>query len=203
MKSKEQKMKETLLCGLAGFNNIESQEAEGQKEFCQESLMPKKNNSYGIQDDILTQYKKLGIEIIGDHDELFYKVKLPKGWKRIPTEHSMWNKLIDEQGRQRALIFYKAAFYDERSHFCISCRFTIRINNDYYEHKVEKYNDDMKYWGELLDGEKVIYTTPKIFSEFKFENPIEKQLTAQTKGWCQDHQIQIDNPYANWDLIIN
>jgi hypothetical protein len=202
MKSKEQKMKETLLCGLVGFNNIESQEAKGQKEFCQESLMPKTNNSYGIQDDLLTQYKKLGIEIIGDHNELFYKVKLPKGWKRIPTEHSMWNKLIDEHSRERGLIFYKAAFYDENSHFSITNRFTIKMNSSYYEHKTDHFNDDMDYWYEVLDGDKVVWATQKIFVKYTLKDLTESRLKEQALQWCATHKIILNDPYANWDLML-
>jgi hypothetical protein len=198
-------MEETLLFGMLGVNNIEQQEAKGQKEFCQDSLMPKENNSYILKDDLLTQYKKLGIEIIGDYDRLFYKVKLPAGWKRIPTEHHMWNKLIDEQGRERGLIFYKAAFYDERAHFSLSYRFTISPNNSYYNHENENlnYKSDMDYWCEVKDGEKIVWSTPRIFSKYLNDNPLELQLKMQAKTWCQDHNIILDDPYANWDLILD
>ena len=39
-------------------------------------------------------------------------VKLPAGWKKQATDHSMWSKLLDESGAVVASIFYKAAFYD-------------------------------------------------------------------------------------------
>lgn len=101
---------------LGGLNPsaIEAQEAAGQKELVNSSQLPIKVNSpYGI--DIREKYQSMGIIILDrkkDDDVLFFDVELPKGWKLEPTEHSMWNNLIDDKGEIRANIFYKAAFYD-------------------------------------------------------------------------------------------
>jgi len=59
-------------------------------------------------------YERWGIEIIGETegDDLFYDVILPDGWKKEATGHSMWTKLVDENGDVKAQIFYKDAFYD-------------------------------------------------------------------------------------------
>ena len=40
---------------------------------------------------------------------------MPNGWKKQATDHSMWSELIDDKGKVRATIFYKAAFYDQRA----------------------------------------------------------------------------------------
>jgi hypothetical protein len=45
-------------------------------------------------------------------DPIFCLAELPKGWKKRPTEHSMWSELVDENNVVKAEIFYKAAFYD-------------------------------------------------------------------------------------------
>jgi hypothetical protein len=45
-------------------------------------------------------------------DKMFRPATLPPGWSRKATDHSMWSKLVDELGRERVAIFYKAAFYD-------------------------------------------------------------------------------------------
>lgn len=48
-------------------------------------------------------------------DELFTHVKLPEGWRREGTGHSMHTDIVDERGVPRVGIFYKAAFYDRRA----------------------------------------------------------------------------------------
>jgi hypothetical protein len=46
------------------------------------------------------------------HDPLFAPATLPEGWTREGSDHAMWSYIVDQQGRRRASIFYKAAFYD-------------------------------------------------------------------------------------------
>lgn len=63
-----------------------------------------------------------------------------------PTEHSMWSKLIDSDGLERASVFYKAAFYDRNAHITVNQRFSIAVD----------YPDNWKaggpYFGKVLDG---------------------------------------------------
>lgn len=96
-------------------NAIEQQEANGQLELIESSQLPRKSMPYGS--DTKEEYAKRGIEIISETegDDLFFDVKLPKGWELKSTEHSMWNNLVDEKGNIIASIFYKAAFYDRSS----------------------------------------------------------------------------------------
>lgn len=89
---------------------IYAQEAAGQKSFVGSTTLPTE-----------VQRKELleaaGVKFLGpvEGDNLFQYVELPEGWQKQPTDHSMWSKLVDEQGRERASIFYKAAFYDRRA----------------------------------------------------------------------------------------
>ena len=65
----------------------------------------------------------MGIVFGKEVDDLFVEVTLPAGWKKEATDHSMWSKLVDDKGRERASIFYKAAFYDRDAHINITQRF--------------------------------------------------------------------------------
>jgi hypothetical protein len=94
-------------------NAIEAQEAEGQQELINSLQLPLKcNNPRGV--NAAAQYHKMGIKTFtaSKGDDLFLGVKLPDGWKKEATDHSMWNNLLDDKGRVRATFFYKAAFYD-------------------------------------------------------------------------------------------
>jgi hypothetical protein len=90
---------------------IERQEAEGQQQLVLDTALPTKGLSelpaeWGIA--IPESQYRVG----RPNDPLFTDVKLPKGWTILPTDHSMWSKLVDETGVERASIFYKAAYYD-------------------------------------------------------------------------------------------
>lgn len=90
---------------------IEAQEREGQIEQSFKDTLPKEMRGCTRAD-----FEAMGIEFLGpDEDELFLKVKFPPGWRKRATEHSMHTELLDNEGRVRANIFYKAAFYDRRA----------------------------------------------------------------------------------------
>lgn len=62
--------------------------------------------------------------------EIFRDVTLPDGWTKASTDHAMWSDLLDANGRRRATIFYKAAFYDQSASIGLVPRFSVRRNMD-------------------------------------------------------------------------
>jgi hypothetical protein len=93
--------------GLSGY--IEGMEADGQRQLVNSTMLPTRMNS-GTDDDL----RALGFEL-GDPDPadpVFRPATLPGGWEKRRTDHSMWSEVVDELGRKRLSIFYKAAFYD-------------------------------------------------------------------------------------------
>ena len=99
---------------------IEAQERTGQIAFVANETLPIRCN-YGTTRE---QIEAMGVEYGDPVDDLFVAVKLPDGWAKVATDHAMWSKLVDEQGRERASIFYKAAFYDRGAFINISHRFS-------------------------------------------------------------------------------
>jgi hypothetical protein len=73
-------------------------------------------------------FEKLGF-VFGLEYGLFVDAKFPDGWRKKPTDHAMWTEIVDEKGRKRGMIFYKAAFYDQRAHAFLESRFL--VENDY------------------------------------------------------------------------
>jgi len=133
-------------------NAIEAQEAQGQKELVESSQLPRKTNDYDVK--VKKQYKKMGIKILKETegDDLFFDVILPEGWKLESTDHSMWNKLVDNKGRERASIFYKAAFYDRDSFISFNRRISSRIDRlGFHEGNYE-----------IIEGEYVSRNTPYV-----------------------------------------
>lgn len=93
---------------LAMPGGIERQEAMGQAAFV------------GTKSSLPIECPRAELEALGfvfgePIDDLFVSVTFPAGWSKKATDHSMWSDLLDDQGRKRGSIFYKAAFYDRRA----------------------------------------------------------------------------------------
>lgn len=91
---------------------IEEQEAAGQRQLVASEQLPTEMHG-GTQAD----FEALGF-VFGDvtpGDPLFRAATLPAGWRKRAMDHAMGSEILDELGRQRVSIFYKAAFYDRRA----------------------------------------------------------------------------------------
>lgn len=86
---------------------ILAQEAQGQRDFVASETLP--------IDCPRAELEALGFVFGEPVDDLFVVVQFPTGWQKVATEHSMWSDLFDGEGKLRASIFYKAAFYDRRA----------------------------------------------------------------------------------------
>lgn len=100
---------------------IEAQEKRGQIEQSFSETLPVR-----LQEP-RSDFEKLGF-VFGQEDGLFVEAKFPDGWRKKPTDHAMWTEIVDEKGRKRGMIFYKAAFYDQRAHAFLEPRFSVDDN---------------------------------------------------------------------------
>lgn len=83
--------------------------------------------------------ERLGFKIGPDIDDLFVSVKSPTGWALRPTEHSMHSEIVDDQGRVRGGVFYKAAFYDRKANFTLRTRYQTDV--EYKETTTGEWED--------------------------------------------------------------
>ncbi len=152
-------------------NAILLQESEGQKELINSLQLPSKCNSpRGI--NAAEQYRKMGIVTFtgSKGDDLFLGVKLPDGWKKESIGHSMWNNLVDNEGRVRATFFYKAAFYDREAF--VNFRHRYIKTQEFADQKCVK-NYDKFYCVKDQATDEIIFKT-EITSEY-FDANLEKQ----------------------------
>ena len=92
---------------------VAEQERAGQAQLVVSDQLPADLNGDGQAD-----FEALGF-VFGDltpGDPLFRAVTLPEGWRKEPSEHDMWSHIVDQLGRCRVSVFYKAVFYDRRAH---------------------------------------------------------------------------------------
>jgi len=90
---------------------IEAQEAAGQQGMVKSEALPK-----DMRPGVREKLEELGVTFGKDVDDIFIEAKLPPGWGKRATSHSMWSDLMNAEGQIVAHIFYKAAFYDRSAH---------------------------------------------------------------------------------------
>lgn len=163
---------------------IEAHEAAGQQMLCKSELLP-----IDLQRVPRKVFEDLGFTFGEPVDSVFVKGTLPPGWQIKPTEHSMWNDLVDEKGRKRGGMFYKAAFYD-RSAFM---RLTGRYSYSAYE---EGSSKDVHAVA-ALDCGKVLHT----FGEYKRtgDYDLADSLREMAKAWLNEHYPEWQNESSYWD----
>lgn len=177
---------------LGGPAAIEAQEARGQRELVNADVLPTKGTW-----DNKPIWEAMGIKL-GDRvasDDMFTHVELPAGWSKRATDHSMWSELVDDKGRKRASIFYKAAFYDRSAHISPVRRFT--VDRDY---------DRADYLTSVVfrvkDGGEVVFQTEPIAIDAKdwdASDAAEKSGTEACTKWLADHGYpDFRNPAAYW-----
>ena len=168
---------------LMGFKNpIERSEKRGQLRLIASEVLPK--NAQPSRE----HYKNLGFVFGDEVDELFMEARLPEGWTKRPSDHSMWSYIFDHQGRKRAGVFYKAAFYDRKAYMHLIPRFSVG----------EKVGEDGVRTMGVLDGDTIIHvvgrydplTDAKVFSD--------GSIATSFEMWWDRADAYLDERYPEW-----
>lgn len=159
---------------------IEAQQREGQGVFIKAQALPKKCPRVALE--------RLGFVFGEDVDELFVSVTFPSGWKKEASDHAMWSHLVDDKGRRRGGIFFKAAFYDRKAHMDLDSFYKLEA---VYPDKPE---DDIIY--RVIDFDGVIHFT---------SNPVAPRMWANQdherslcKAWLDENRPNWESPEAYW-----
>lgn len=170
---------------------IEGMEAAGQRELVHSSTLP---SDMKPGEDA---YLALGFTFgpVDDSDRMFRPATLPAGWRKEGSDHSMWSYVVDELGRRRVAIFYKAAFYD-RSAF-------MRLVT------IDTYTRDL-----LFDGTRPVYDdtwcTPKAvydaLGDIRQQTVEREQLYASKVGdprvpWAAEELAKVRKELAKLDQV--
>ena len=186
---------------------IEAQEAQGQRDLVASEQLPVDGTQGHEKLWASMGVKLLPLEPPGDFNaapDLFRGAILPDGWKKEGTDHSMWSKLVDANGNERAAIFYKAAFYDRKAHIRASKRY----------HYTPDYDapDTVTRWV-VLDKlsedpiHSVQFDVPDretLCSEhYEKIRVIEKMhgLGGGCKAWLEEQFPDYQNPAAYWEDV--
>lgn len=159
---------------------IEQQEAQGQKTFVAQQSLP--------IDGPRTELEALGFIFGEPIDDLFVSVKFPDGWTKKATDHSMHSDLLDEQGRKRGAIFYKAAFYDRRADMSLNVRYRAKSS----------YPNDRTTPNEFTvqDADGAVLYTAGTAAQDDYETRRAMQVLCDT--WLDENFPDHRNPVAYW-----
>jgi hypothetical protein len=162
---------------------IEAQERAGQGRLVASEALPKECPR--------AELEAMGVVFGEDVDDLFINATLPPGWKKERTDHAMWSNLLDEQGRKRGAIFYKAAFYDRRAdmHLCRAINVTRR------------YGDNDSVDVAVVRGDEVLFVTERIDGSVRERAYFDATDAAekQAREWADEHYPDWRNPLAYWE----
>lgn len=171
---------------------IMGQEAEGQQSFVTSTTLPTRIQTENGK-EIMESWGFVFGDVV-ENDDIFQYAALPEGWSKKPTEHSMWSELIDEQGRKRGSVFYKAAFYDRSAHMGLSRRYS-------YTQNYEAQETDNARVGTVTDLGVTIYETEPL--PYKDKNGEEiwdnyDKVNAMAVAWLDEHYPDWKDPTAYW-----
>lgn len=169
---------------------IERQEAQGQLDMIESCRLPRQISTAGVTWDKLVE--QWGISFKPSDDELFNDVTLPSGWQLVATGHSMWSDLLDERGRNRASVFYKAAFYDRSAGMSISRRYAVRY---FVERDAEEKPTTCGYEIKDASGDTVI---EKIGTAAYLDFDAHDKLRADADKRIAELYPEHADPFAYW-----
>ncbi|MCP4967225.1 MAG: hypothetical protein GY926_18590 [bacterium] len=169
---------------------IEAQEAAGQVQLVNSDVLPTEA-LYGAREALEAAGVRFGEP--DPDDPLFAPVELPSGWRKERSDHSMWSHLIDGQGRRRAEIFYKAAFYDRRAHIMATQRFTVRFDYDHQDATGEAVS-------RVYDGQTVTWETEANPWDVEPEQDYDRQRCADkvASDWLDRRWPDWQDKTAYW-----
>jgi hypothetical protein len=163
---------------------IEAQEASEQRRAVAAQRLPKEGTSGASR----AAWERMGFAFGNDADDLFVNVAFPKGWRLQATDHSMWNHLLDDKGRQRASMFYKGAFYDRKAHVHLDRRYS-----------VDAYHDEGVV---ALDCGAVVRNFGTLPKQKGYDRAVYERRGAMRKeaeAWLTAEHPDWEDPLAYWD----
>lgn len=168
---------------------IEAQEKRGQAALVASTNMPKEMNPGRVA------FEMLGFVFGEDVDDLFVKATLPTGWTRAATGHSMHSDVLDEKGRKRVGVFYKAAFYDRRASANLVARFRIEKKYPEVDGAIDR---DAMLPTIITDAGAEIHRV----GESKYIGDWEKgdQLEVDARKWLDENRPGWRDPVGSWSI---
>jgi hypothetical protein len=179
-----------LMMMTRGTDAIYDQEADGQRSLVNSDTLPSEMSSEARQ--VLEQAGVVFGELV-EGDPLFIYVTLPPGWTKQGTSHSMHSNLLDDKGRVRANMFYKAAFYDRRADLNLTRRYNTGRDYDREDVIIMFVTDS----GErIFTGQEYSFSGEKYGDDYRAQ---EQVASTEINAWLMEHFPDWKSTAAYWD----
>ncbi len=152
----------------------------------------------------LAYLESLGF-VFGNDDGLLVDCALPPGWKLAEHPHPMLTRLLDADGAERALQFYKAAFYDKQAHINWQARYDPRMyraaSPDLPEDAEEKSGVPMEDQHACV----IVYDHKRRQVIWKSDTLLRVDWQARDAArraaheWLAEHYPRYADPFAYWE----
>jgi hypothetical protein len=156
--------------------------------------LPMNRSRYNVNKKMLS---KMGIQVLGGHDRIFWKVKLPEEWKTKKMDPNNI-ALMDDKNRTRATIYF-----DERSsNISLVTRFTFREIPVDEEGKCTTCHPTTHFAFSIYDADKEIHRigiSPCYFQDIESKERSWNMLLDQSVDYLNFHHPDWRNPLAYWD----
>lgn len=174
---------------------IEAQESAGQVMTNLQQTLPIDLNGTCTRADL----ESLGFVFGEPQDELFVYCQFPAGWRKQASEASRHSYLLDDKGRKRGSIFYKAAFYDRRADMALLRRYAVTLFNacDERGNAVDESQSPATHAHTLItdDGAPLHEIGIRARRDWDTAHAHEKDGQA----WLEEHFPDWRNPLAYWE----
>lgn len=173
-------------------NMIPDQEKRGQSQFIHSQSLPL--DMHGYQ----PVFEAMGIVFGKNKDDLFIECAFPEGWRKEATDHSMHSNVVDEKGRERIHVFYKAAFYDRSAHCYPVRRFNYGTKPETgYDNYTYGVTPDVPYVEDC--GVEIWRGEPMTPTDEIPSYKIGDILRPVAKAWLEEHYPDWEDYLAYWD----
>lgn len=192
-----------LSSGKRAEDFVLNQELESQRVLVISELLPKQIEPEGAK----TFLEKLGLKFKEDIDDLFQKVDLPPGWKKVATKHPWLSMLVDQHGREIARIFFKSNYYDRVAALIVQPRYGVWEG----ESENVQHSPDQAISATVMDGGSVLGTGEILFMTLPKPSSIDRvermrtwlQAKEEAYSWLEENFPEWHNPFAYWDCLLN
>lgn len=164
---------------------IEASEARGQAQFVASQSLPTDVRDRKVFEALGFTFGKPFAD-----DPLFAPATLPAGWTKRGTSHDMHSEILDEKGRVRAGVFYKAAFYDRKADMNLRGRYRV----------LAEYNKDYtSVYTVVLDGKKEIHRTETFTGTDRETFAASDKQREAACAWMDANRPDWQDPIKQWE----
>lgn len=167
---------------------IERHEKMGQEALVASTLFPR-----AMTPADRAKYEQLGFVFGVDVDDVFVNATMPAGWTRQPSDHSLYSYILDEKGRQRVIVGYKAAVYDRWANARLVRRYTIQAH---YCADPSGDRDKATACYKVFDIDTELHCSEWYRSRDREAEATHEQATI---AWLDERFPEHNDPLAYWD----